>query len=81
MSVDFDRQEWRRLEDRRHEWELRDQVLAFTQRWPLLVLAFLLGSLLGWSYALVSPGAYRAEAGLFVGFNADLVLRWHLAAV
>jgi hypothetical protein len=57
------------------EWSLRAQIFDFTHRWPLPLLAFLLGSLLGWGFSEYLPTPYRAETGLSVTFSDDLIVR------
>jgi hypothetical protein len=57
------------------EWNLRAEILAISHRWPLPVMAFLLGGLIGWGLAMFFPTQYRAEIDLFVAYNADLIYR------
>lgn len=57
------------------EWNLRAEILAATHRWHLILLVMLAGSLIGFAFALILPGPYRAEAGLHVSYNGDLILR------
>ncbi len=57
------------------EWRLREEILALTHAWPLPLLAFLLGALLGWGAAYLLPTPYRAESGLNVMYNSDAIFR------
>jgi len=57
------------------EWRLREEILALTHAWPLPLLAFLLGALLGWGAAYLLPTPYRAESGLNVMYNTDAIFR------
>jgi hypothetical protein len=52
-----------------HEWSFRDEALAATHRWHLIVLFCLAGGLMGWLFSLVWPSPYRATKELFVGLN------------
>jgi hypothetical protein len=54
------------------EWDLRAEILDFSHRWPLTILAFLLGSLIGFGLSYLLPITYRSEAGLSVVYNADV---------
>jgi len=54
------------------DWDLRTEILDFSHRWPLTLLAFLLGSLIGLGLSYLLPTSYRAEAGLSVVYNADV---------
>jgi hypothetical protein len=56
-------------------WTLRDELIELTQRWPLLVLVFLVGSLLGWAASVIFPATYEARTELYVAFNGDSFLR------
>ncbi len=57
------------------EWSLRNELLTITHRWHLPVIAFLLGSLLGWGVSILIPSPYRAEMELYVAYNADAIYR------
>jgi uncharacterized protein involved in exopolysaccharide biosynthesis len=57
------------------EWNLRDEILAITHRWPLPLLAFLLGCVAGWGVAWLAPPTYRAETRLAVAYNGDAIYR------
>lgn len=50
---------------------LKDEIFKFSHLWPIPVIAFLIGSLLGWGSNLVLPQSHRAEVLLNVAFNAD----------
>jgi hypothetical protein len=52
-----------------NEWSFRNEVLAATHRWHLIVLFCLIGSLVGWLISLVLPSPHRATKELFVGLN------------
>lgn len=52
-----------------HEWSFRDEALAATHRWHLIVLFCLAGSLVGWLISLALPTPHRATKELFVGLN------------
>lgn len=51
------------------EWSFRDEFLAATHRWYLIMLCCLLGSLAGWSVAMFWPSPVRVTKELFVGLN------------
>lgn len=52
-------------------WTVREEILSLSQRWYWLVLAFLVGSLLGWGIAWILPPVYQAQVDLYVAINAD----------
>ena len=54
------------------DWDLRREILQFSHYWPITVLAFLLGSLIGIGISYLVPVPYRAEAGLSVAFDLDI---------
>lgn len=56
-------------------WSLRSEIFSAAHRWPLPLLAFLLGSLIGWAVAGFVPTPYRAETSLNVTISDDLVVR------
>lgn len=58
-----------------NEWNVRNTVLDITHRWPIIILAFLLGSLIGWGISYFLPSPYQAEASVYVAFNADAFFR------
>lgn len=58
-----------------NEWTLREQVLEISHRWPIPVLAFLVGCLLGWGISYLLPAPYRADTDLSVAYNADAIYR------
>jgi hypothetical protein len=57
------------------EWTLREEILSISHRWWLPVIAFLIGSLIGFGVAFLFPTPYRAEANLYVAYNADAIYR------
>lgn len=57
------------------EWTLREEAIYLSQRWYLLVLAFLVGALLGWGIAYLLPSSSEAKTELYVAFNADIYPR------
>lgn len=57
------------------DWTLREEVLRLTQRWPEILLAFLVGSLMGWTGAYLYPSLYRAETSLSVAYSGDAIYR------
>lgn len=56
-------------------WDLRTQILEFTHRWQFIIAAFLFGSLVGWGIGYILPAPYRADTSVYIGYNADLILR------
>jgi hypothetical protein len=50
-------------------WNPREEILAAAHRWYWLVLAFLLGALLGWLVNFIWPAPYRAALDVYVGLN------------
>jgi hypothetical protein len=57
------------------EWSIREEILAISHRWHLPMIAFLIGSLIGWGTSFLFPTPYRAELQLYVAYNADDVYR------
>lgn len=53
------------------DWTIRDELIYLSQRWPYLVLAFLVGSLLGWGLVSVLPSSYEAQTVWYVAVNGD----------
>lgn len=51
------------------DWVLRDEILVAAHRWPLIVAFFLVGSLLGWSLAMIWPAPYRASVEMAVSLD------------
>lgn len=58
-----------------NQWSVREEVLASTHRWPIIMLYFLVGSLLGYGLALAWPSPQRATTELYVGLNVDQALQ------
>lgn len=48
---------------------LRDEVYQVTHNWPYPVLAFLIGSLIGWGLSYVLPPTHQAEVEFFLAYN------------
>jgi hypothetical protein len=57
------------------DWTFRDEFIFWTQRWPQLVLAFLLGALIGWGVSALLPATYEARSEFYVAFNGDVYPR------
>lgn len=57
------------------EWNLGREILSITHNWPWPVLAFLLGSLVGWGISFLSHPIYRAETRINVTYSADAFYR------
>lgn len=55
--------------DHLKEWSLRDEILLGTHRWPMIVVFFLAGCLIGWLVSLVWPASYQATTSLYVGLD------------
>ncbi len=51
------------------EWVLRDEILAATHRWPVIVIFVLVGGLFGWVSSLWVLSPYRATTELSVELN------------
>jgi hypothetical protein len=51
-------------------WNLRDEILAVTQRWYVILAIMLVGAALGWGSSYLWPSPYRATLDLYVGLNA-----------
>lgn len=67
------------------DWSLREEILTVTHRWPLVIIVFLIGCLIGWGISAILPSPYRAETTLSVAYNADAIARnpddyknWHM---
>lgn len=58
-----------------NEWKLRTEILEVTHRWPQVLIAFLLGCLLGWGVGLVFPTTHRAQGEIYVAYNGDAIYR------
>ncbi len=52
-----------------NEWSLRDEILATTHRWPVIVAFGLAGILLGLAAAFAWPAPRQATLELYVGLN------------
>ena len=57
------------------EWSLAQEILSITHNWPWPVLAFLLGSLIGWGISFLVSPSYRAETRITVAYSADAFAR------
>jgi hypothetical protein len=60
-----------------NSWSLRDEIFTFTHRWPVIVVCFLIGSLLGWGAVELWPSPFRATATLYVGLDPQQTLKQH----
>lgn len=58
-----------------NQWNFRDEILRAAHRWPLVLLFFLAGSLIGFAASYALPHTYRAEANIHVSYNADSIFR------
>lgn len=56
-------------------WSLRDELQTINQRWPIILLLILIGSLVGWFIARLLPGPYQATTQLYVGLNPYRAIR------
>jgi hypothetical protein len=56
-----------------NEWSLREEVFAVAHRWPIPVLAFIIGSLVGLGIAWLYPSPHRASTDISVAYNADAI--------
>lgn len=68
-----------------NEWTLREEIHRFAHNWPLIVIFFMAGALIGYGITFLLPSSYRAETSLHVSFNGDVYPRnpddyknWHL---
>lgn len=50
-------------------------VLSTLQKWPWVILSFLVGALVALVISLIVPTSYRAEARINVMYNADAIFR------
>lgn len=50
-------------------WSLSEELYRFTHQWPFVLLAILLGGLLGWLSQFLWPSYYRATAEIYVALN------------
>lgn len=51
-------------------WSLREQILRIGHNWPVPVIVFLIGSLIGWGLSFIFSSGYRAEAELLVAYDS-----------
>jgi len=56
-----------------NEWSVREEAFAIAHRWPIPVLAFIIGSLVGLGIALIYPSPHRASTDISVAYNADAI--------
>lgn len=56
-------------------WDKRSAILEYMHRWPLALVAFLLGCLVGLAVSFLFSTPHTAETTLFVAYNADAVFR------
>lgn len=55
--------------------DLRQEILRRSHQWPIILLTFFAGALIGLAVAVLLPGNYRAETRLNVTYNADAIFR------
>ena len=48
---------------------MRDDILAVSHRWPVIIALFLVGSIVGWAAAYIWPSPYRATIELDVALD------------
>jgi len=58
-----------------NQWNFRDEILRAAHRWPIILLFFLAGCLIGFGISCILPHYYRAEANIHVSYNADSIFR------
>jgi hypothetical protein len=58
-----------------NQWNVREEILRAAHRWPLILLCFIVGSLLGFGIVNILPHTYHAEVNLHVSYNADSIFR------
>lgn len=58
-----------------NEWKLRTEILEIAHRWPQVLIAFLLGCLLGWGVGLVFPTTHRGQSDIYVAYDGDAIYR------
>lgn len=56
-----------------NEWSVREEAFAIAHRWPIPVLAFIIGSLVGLGIAIIFPSPHRATTDISVAYNADAI--------
>jgi hypothetical protein len=56
-------------------WSLRDELVAASQRWPLIVLFILVGALVGLGIAWIMPSPYEASKDIYVGLDVYRAFR------
>ena len=50
-------------------WSLREELYDIFHQWPLMILYFAAGCLLGWGASFLLPTSYRATSQIFVSLN------------
>ena len=50
-------------------WSLREELYDIFHQWPLIILYFAVGCLLGWGASSLLPTSYRATSQIFVSLN------------
>jgi hypothetical protein len=52
-----------------NQWSLREEILALSHRWPVIIFFCLAGSGLGWGVSRIWPSPHEATAELYVAIN------------
>jgi hypothetical protein len=51
------------------ELSLKDEIYQVAHNWPIPVLAFIIGSFIGWGLSFVFPPTYQAEVEFILSYN------------
>jgi len=69
-------------------WDARIHILRYTHRWPIAIIAFIVGCVIGLLVSYLIPPVYNAETTLNVAYNSDAVFRnpddyknWHMGVL
>lgn len=57
------------------EVNFRHAIITLSHQWHIAFIAFLVGGIAGWFGSALFPADFRAEAGLYVAYNADAIFR------
>lgn len=60
-----------------NQWSLRQAILSFSHRWPVIILFCLVGAALGWGASRLWPSPHQATAELYVAINVYRALDNH----